>query len=137
MTLRGISETPAHLASCRHWLLPLHQALDLCSFFGRNPQQAHERASVIRKIVLMWLTKSSQTTGPAVRHKVAWKGISDQTRKTIFLCSTEYLGHAVEWENLMGAAIEPENEEDKRLDATRSSGGTRAKSKRSNVMVYP
>ena len=53
------------------------------------------------------------------------------------LCFTEYLGHAVEWENFMGAAIEPGNKEGKRLDATRSSGCIRAKSKRSNVMVYP
>lgn len=44
----------------------------------------------------------------------------DQAKQ--LLCFAEYLGHAVEWETLMEAAIEPGNEEEKRLDATRSSG---------------
>ena len=38
-------------------------------------------------------------------------------KKKHLLGFAEYLGHAVEWENLMEAAMEPDNEEDKRPDA--------------------
>ena len=46
----------------------------------------------------------------------------DQAKHLLYF--TEYLGHAVKWGNLMGAAIELGNEDDKRLDAMRSSGCT-------------
>ena len=49
--------------------------------------------------------------------KQFWGTRGKWIKKKHLLGFAEYLGHAVEWENLMEAAIEPDNEEDKRPDA--------------------